>query len=61
MKIYKIIAYLYLAFALVFAYDTFVRFQSGESYILSILLFAAALFMFFFRLKNAKKFENNQK
>lgn len=61
MKIYKIIAYLYLAFALVFAYDTFVRFQNGESYILSILLFAAALFMFFFRLKNAKKFENNQK
>lgn len=61
MKIYKIIAYLYLAFALVFAYDTVVRFQNSESYILSILLFAAALFMFFFRLKNAKKFENNQK
>lgn len=59
MKIYKIIAYLYLAFAIIFSYDVYQKIATGESFWISLLFVALALFMFFFRLKNAKKFNSN--
>lgn len=59
MKVYKVVAYLYLAFAVVFAYDVYDKFTKGETYWISLLFVAVAIFMFIFRLKNANKFGQN--
>lgn len=60
MKIYKITAYLYLAFAILFIYDAYTRYSNGEQYWISLLFVAVAIFMFIFRLKNFKKMQNNK-
>ncbi|WP_372474616.1 hypothetical protein AB4865_04940 [Capnocytophaga sp. ARDL2] len=60
MKIYKITAYIYLLFAGVFVYDIYDRIQHGENYTVSVLFLAIAIFMFFFRMRTAKKAEQNR-
>lgn len=60
MKIYKITAYIYLLFAGVFAYDIYTKYQSGQDFKISALFLVLAIFMFFFRMKTAKKTETNQ-
>ncbi|MDP5158274.1 MAG: hypothetical protein NWQ07_06830 [Flaviramulus sp.] len=64
MKYYKIFQYAYLVFAALFIFDGFSKFNDGTnaSYI-SLSLAALAVFMFFFRRKFSKKFEdrNNSK
>lgn len=58
MKIYKIIAYIYLVFGLFFLYQTYVAYTNNENIVMHLLLAVAAIFMFFFRLKSLKKFDN---
>ena len=59
MKYSKFFQYAYIVFAILFIYDAISRYTSnGEVYYPSILLGALAIFMFFFRKKFNKKFEN---
>jgi len=54
MSFLKLFVYVYLIFAAFFLYDAFVKYQNGQSVVVSLLLAAAAIFMFFFR----KRFNN---
>lgn len=59
MKYSKIFQYAYLIFAGLFIYDAIAKYVSaGEVAYPSILLAALAIFMFFFRSRFSKKFEN---
>ena len=49
MTFLRLFQYVYLIFAAFFIYDAFVKYQNGESVMMSLLLAAAAVFMFFFR------------
>jgi hypothetical protein len=59
MKYYKIFQYAYLVFAVLFLYDGISKWNDGTNgaYI-SLGLAALAVFMFFFRKKFSKKFDN---
>lgn len=59
MKFYKIFQYAYLVFAVLFVYDAFTKWgvNTTGAYI-SLGLAALAVFMFFFRRKFRKKFDN---
>lgn len=57
----KFIPYLYIIFALFFIYDAVIKLQNGENAILSFVFAGIAVFMFFFRRYNAKKFEDRTK
>lgn len=56
MKLLQILQYAYLVFAVLFLYDAIVN----KSYI-SLLFAALAIFMFFFRKKFRKRFEDRGK
>lgn len=59
MKYSKIFQYAYLVFAALFIYDAISKyFSSGEVVYTSILLAGLAIFMYFFRQKFRKKYEN---
>ncbi|OEK08963.1 hypothetical protein A8C32_13725 [Flavivirga aquatica] len=59
MKYSKIFQYAYLVFAALFIYDAIARYTNeGIIAYPSILLAATAIFMFFFRRKFSKKFQN---
>jgi hypothetical protein len=59
MKYSKIFQYAYIVFAALFLYDAFSKWGNGTNgaYI-SLGLSALAIFMYFFRRKFSKKFEN---
>ncbi|AEH00427.1 hypothetical protein Lacal_0576 [Lacinutrix sp. 5H-3-7-4] len=57
MKIFKLFQYAYLVFALLFFYDAFSNWGETRAYS-SLLLGALAVFMFFFRKRFNKKFDN---
>lgn len=60
MKFTKIFQYAYLVFAALFIYDGIIKWNLGDSnaaYI-SLGLAALAIFMYFFRRKFAKKYDN---
>lgn len=61
MNYLKFTQYVYLVFGAYFVYYGFDQWQSGESPWLSFIIAALAIFMFFFRRKFAKKFEDNNK
>ena len=62
MTYLKYIQYFYLIAAVLFAVDGFMQIGSEErSPWISFFFAAIALFMFFFRRRFAKKFENQQK
>ena len=64
MKYYKIFQYAYLVFAVLFLYDGISKWNNGiEGAYLSLALAGLAVFMFFFRRRFSKKFEdrNNSK
>lgn len=61
MKFYKFTLYLYLVFGLFFIYDSFIKFQAGEDYLISVAFAAVAIFMFFFRKRHIKKIEESKK
>ena len=57
----KITTYLYLVFAVFFVYDGITKLQSGEGTpYLSFAFAAVGVFMFFFRIKSLKKFDNKK-
>ena len=62
MKLAKFFQYAYLIFAVLFLYDAIVNWGDNRVY-MSLLLAALAVFMFFFRRKFRKKYEdkNNSK
>ncbi len=60
MKIYKIIAYVYLVFGLFFIYDAYVAYTNNENYWLKLALAAMALFMFIFRIRSINKLPQNK-
>ena len=59
MKYSKFFQYAYLVFAALFLYDAFAKWSNtGEVAYASIILGALAIFMFFFKRKFSKKFQN---
>jgi hypothetical protein len=57
----KFFQYAYLIFAILFVYDAIQKwFSEGIIAYMSILLAATAIFMFFFRRKFNKKFDNKE-
>ena len=61
MGILKYTQYVYLIAAGFFIYDAIEKMNDGaENYWLSFLIAALAIFMFFFRRKFAKKFDNRK-
>lgn len=61
MKYSKIFQYAYLVFAVLFIYDAATKyFNNGEIVYPSILLAGLAIFMYFFRQKFRKKYQNKE-
>ena len=62
MRYSKIFQYAYLVFAVLFIYDGIIKFKDGiDGAYLSLGLAALAIFMYFFRRKFSKKYDNNHK
>ena len=60
MKVFKFFQYAYLLFAVVFLYDVISTYMASSTISWgSLLLAGAAIFMFFFRKRFNKKFDNN--
>ncbi len=57
MKLAKLFQYAYLIFAALFLYDAIINWGDTKAY-LSLLLAALAVFMFFFRRKFRKKYQD---
>lgn len=57
MKVAKIFQFAYLIFAVLFLYDAFVNWGDSRAY-MSLLLAATAVFMFFFRKRFNKRYDN---
>ncbi len=61
MNYLKYTQYVYLIFGFYFIYDGITKMNSGaEGYWMSFIIAALAIFMFFFRRKFARKFEDNR-
>ncbi|WP_272021818.1 hypothetical protein [Olleya namhaensis] len=60
MKTFKFFQYAYLVFAMLFLYDAIASWGESRAY-MSLLLGATAVFMFFFKQRFNKKFENNDR
>ena len=59
MKFIKFFQYAYLFFAILFLYDLVAKYmKSGEIAYMSLILGLTAVFMFFFKKKFNKKFDN---
>lgn len=59
MKYSKIFQYAYLVFAVLFIYDAITKYmEEGVIAYVSLLLAGLAIFMYFFRQKFRKKYEN---
>ena len=62
MKLAKFFQYAYLVFAVLFLYDAINKYIKTETIAYTSLLLAAlAVFMFFFRQRFRKKYENKDK
>ncbi|HLA54466.1 MAG TPA: hypothetical protein VK623_00050 [Flavobacterium sp.] len=62
MNYLKFTPYIYLIAAFFFIYDGITKMNEPESgYALSFLIAGLAVFMFFFRMRFAKKFDNGSK
>ena len=57
----KIVSYLYLVVAVFFIYDGIMKINTEESYVLSFLFAGLAVFMFFFRMRFAKKMQDKKR
>jgi hypothetical protein len=61
MKIFKFFQYAYLVFAILFIYVAIEKYMESQTIdYISILLAATAVFMFFFRKKFNKRFDNKE-
>lgn len=62
LKLFKFFQYAYLVFALLFLYDSYSNWNAeGYRGYTSLALGALAIFMFFFRKKFNKRFEDNNR
>lgn len=62
MNLLKFLQYAYLIFAVLFLYDAIMKWNvEGENAYLSLGLSALAVFMFFFRKKYRKRFQDRGK
>lgn len=62
MKLLQFFQYVYLFFAVLFIYDALTNIGKDNSRVIISLVFAAlAIFMFFFRKRFRKKFEDRNK
>lgn len=61
MKYLKIVSYVYLAVAVFFIVDAIIRIQANEDPVISFVFAGIAVFMFFFRMRFAKKQEKLRK
>ena len=61
MGYFKLIPYLFLIFAALFLIDAIVRLNDGENPVISFVFTAVAIFMFFFRRRYYKKFNDSDK
>lgn len=61
MSYLKIVSYLYLAVVAYCIYDGIMRMQRNEDYKISFIFGGIALFMFFFRMRFAKKMQDKNK
>ncbi|MGV9003385.1 hypothetical protein [Flavobacterium sp.] len=62
MNYLKFTQFAYLIAGLIFAYDAFEKWQAEDSnYVLSAVFAVIGIFMFFFRRRFGKKFEDNNK
>ncbi|HLT34277.1 MAG TPA: hypothetical protein VKZ98_10840 [Aquaticitalea sp.] len=62
MKIQKFFQYAYLVFAVIFIYEAIVNWNADRNRAYMMLVIAAlAVFMFFFRMRFAKKMEDRNK
>ena len=62
MKLAKLFQYAYLVFAVLFMYDAINKYTKTETVAYTSLLLAVlAIFMFFFRQRFRKKYENKDK
>lgn len=60
MKAFKFFQYAYLAFAVLFLYDAIVSWGESRAY-MSLILGVTAIFMFFFKKRFNKKFDNQDR
>lgn len=61
MGYFKLIPYLFLIFAVIFLIDAITRLNNDENPILSFLFSGVAVFMFFFRRRQYKRFDDRNK
>ena len=61
MNYLRFTQYAYLLAGILFAIDTFVKWQSQQNFTISGLFAAVCFFLFFFRRKFAKKFYDHNK
>jgi hypothetical protein len=61
MNYLKFTQYAYLLAGILFAINAFAEWNSGKSYAISGMFAAVCLFLFFFRRRFAKKFEERNK
>lgn len=61
MGYFKLIPYLFLVFATLFLIDAIVRLNNGEDPIISFLFSGVAVFMFFFRRRYYRRFNDTDK
>jgi len=61
MNFIKYTQYVYLVFGIYFIYDGVMKLNADENPWMSFLIAALAIFMFFFRRRFAKKFEDQRR
>lgn len=60
MNYLNITKYIYLVVGLIMIYDAISKWNKGEDYVLSAVLAALAIFMYFFRRNFGKRFEERK-
>ena len=60
MNYLNITKYIYLVVGLFMIYDAISKWNKGEDYVLSVVLAALAIFMYFFRRNFGKRFEDRK-
>lgn len=62
MNYLKFTQYAYLIAGIIFTYDAFTKWQSEDSnYVISLVFAVVGIFMFFFRRRFSKKFDDRNK
>ncbi|WP_309613422.1 hypothetical protein [Flavobacterium sp.] len=61
MNYLRFTQYAYLLAGILFAIDAFVKWRSQENFTISAIFAAVCIFLFFFRRKFAKKFDDHNK